>query len=736
MKAGALFALSCDNADIGRQSGQLTVKILNGTQPTHLPVTVPTKIRLAIGSFSVLDLTYGVCFWVEVTYSYLLLLFSTLLLLQAFIRSLYLYRGQASTLLIGALVPWAGDALYLSGLSPFLHLDLAPLTFAFTGLVVSWGLFRYQLLDIVPVARDVVIESMSDGVIVLDAQDRIVDLNPAAQYIIGRTASEVIGQPAAQTLSDCPDLIKHYRGVTKAHVEMAIGEGQAQRYFDPRISPLYDLRGRLTGRLVTLRDITEHKRAEEKEKQRVCDLEFLSKTAMEFIELSPEQDIYRFIGERLKELVGDSIVAVNSFDGISDKLCTHVLLGIGDKMDNVLKIFGRDMVGATFEIDDEAKAGLISRKLTKVPGGIYGLSPGMPKIVCHMLERLLGLGDVYAVGFSWGGKLFGGVAILLRRKTELINQSIIETFVRQASVALQRNRAEEELRKAHDELEIRVQERTAELSKANEALRAEITERKQAEEALQESNRRLEEALVNLDEKNKELQSFVYTVSHDLKAPLVSLEGFASILLDNYKESIDETGQLYLLRIQANVENMGNLIQDLLELSRIGRIVHDYESMDVTEIIKEAIETLEIQLSERGTEWVVQEDLPTITCDRVRIKQVFENLIDNANKFMGEENDKPRIEIGFDTQATQPRGFHEAEDFFEFFVKDNGIGIQKEYHEKVFNLFARLGDVEVEGTGVGLAIVKKIVETHGGKIWLDSEVGKGTTVYFTLPKGA
>ncbi|MBM3242765.1 PAS domain S-box protein [Candidatus Poribacteria bacterium] len=254
-----------------------------------------------------------------------------------------------------------------------------------------------------------------------------------------------------------------------------------------------------------------------------------------------------------------------------------------------------------------------------------------------------------------------------------------------------------------------------------------ITAPKQAQELLQESHRRLQETLSDLDKKNRELESFVYTVSHDLKAPLISLEGFASILLGNYKDrALDEVGQLYLSRIQANVQKMGNLIQNLLELSRIGRIVHDYETVDVTQIIKEAIEMLQTQLAERGTALVIQADLPTITGERVRIKQVFENLVSNANKFMGDDNDKPRIEIGC----------HDNGDFCEFFVQDNGIGIQKEYHEKVFEIFTRLGDVEVEGTGVGLAIVRRIVETHGGNIWLDSEVGKGTTVYFTLPKSS
>ena len=259
-----------------------------------------------------------------------------------------------------------------------------------------------------------------------------------------------------------------------------------------------------------------------------------------------------------------------------------------------------------------------------------------------------------------------------------------------------------------------------------------ITERKRAEEELQKSRYHLEEALANLDKRNRELESFVYTVSHDLKAPLVSLEGFASMLLDNYRESLDEIGQLYLDRIQANVNGMASFIQKLLEFSRIGRIVHLDESVDVTEIIQEAIETLQIQLLDRGTEWVIQADMPTINCNRIRMKQIFENLIDNANKYMGEENDKPRIEIGFHVENPDADG--DKRDFFEFFVKDNGMGIQKEYHEKVFEIFTRLGDVEVEGTGAGLAIVKKIAESHGGRIWINSELGEGTTVYFTLPK--
>jgi len=247
-----------------------------------------SNVRLdTSGSCPMLAPTYSAGFWMFAAYSYLLILIGTFLLIQAFIRSPRLYRGQAGVLLIGALVPCLGNALHIFGLSPFPYLDLTLFAFTLTGLVLAWGLFHFRLLDIVPVARNAVVESMGDGVIVLDAQTRIVDLNPAAQRIIGRTAGEAIGQPAAQVLPGWPDgptarlsgstelgeaspksdlteaLVERYRGVTEAHAEIILGEGATQQYSDLRVSPLHDRHGQLTGHLILLRDITERKRAEE-----------------------------------------------------------------------------------------------------------------------------------------------------------------------------------------------------------------------------------------------------------------------------------------------------------------------------------------------------------------------------------------------------------------------------------------------------------------------------------------
>ena len=227
-----------------------------------------------------------------------------------------------------------------------------------------------------------------------------------------------------------------------------------------------------------------------------------------------------------------------------------------------------------------------------------------------------------------------------------------------------------------------------------------------------------------LSRSNEALDAFMYTVSHDLKAPVVSLQGFSSLLMKGYEDRLDESGKMYVDRIQKNSERMGTLIDHLLELSRIGRMEKQQEMVDISTVVSDVADELAAQLCEKGTRLVVKDEMPTLLCDRIRTSQIFANLISNASKFMGEDNEDPTIEVGHDDQG----------DCYTFYVKDNGIGINEEYHEKIFQIFQRLGDVETEGTGVGLAIVKKIVESLGGRTWVDSAEGKGTTMRFTIPK--
>lgn len=215
--------------------------------------------------------------WVMVFYSYALILLGLFILGNRFFRSHPLYRAQVGLVMLGALILLVDVALIMFGVNLTFQRDTTPFAFALSYLVMGWGLFRYRLLDIAPVARHALIESMDDSVIVLDIQNRVIDLNPAASKLIGQTAATLIGQPAEQVFADQSDLVNQYLYVNETHVTLEFGEGKAKRYLDLSISPLYSGGGQLTGRLVVVRDITSRMRLEEELQQHRQHLEELVK---------------------------------------------------------------------------------------------------------------------------------------------------------------------------------------------------------------------------------------------------------------------------------------------------------------------------------------------------------------------------------------------------------------------------------------------------------------------------
>jgi len=248
------------------------------------------------------------------------------------------------------------------------------------------------------------------------------------------------------------------------------------------------------------------------------------------------------------------------------------------------------------------------------------------------------------------------------------------------------------------------------------AVARDITERKRAEEALA---RQAEE----LARSNAELEDFTYVVSHDLKEPLRGIEAFSMFLAEDYADKLDEQGERYVNVLREAAIRMRDLIEDLLQLSRIGQVRPEYATVAVESLLEDVRRDLHFALTEKGMDLRIQSDLPTVTCDPSRIKQVFENLISNAIKF----SDKPQPVIEITC--------HENDGSCVFSVRDNGIGIDEKYHEKIFGIFQRLGRrEEYEGTGIGLTICKKIVEGHGGKIWVESKVGESTKFSFSIPK--
>jgi PAS domain S-box-containing protein len=243
-----------------------------------------------------------------------------------------------------------------------------------------------------------------------------------------------------------------------------------------------------------------------------------------------------------------------------------------------------------------------------------------------------------------------------------------------------------------------------------------ITDRKKAEA---ERERLLDE----LAAKNTELERFVYTVSHDLKSPLVTIVGFLGYLEDDIARGDIDSLRRDMERIYGAAFKMQDLLKDLLELSRIGRMMNQAEEISMNGLVKEAIELTEGRLQERGVQIHIEPGLSNVYGDRKRLLEVLQNLIDNAAKYMGNQLE-PVIEIG-------ETGFEYGKPIF--YVRDNGIGIAPQYHEQIFGLFNKL-DPTAEGTGVGLALVKRIVEFHGGRIWVESDEGNGATFYFMFPQ--
>lgn len=251
-----------------------------------------------------------------------------------------------------------------------------------------------------------------------------------------------------------------------------------------------------------------------------------------------------------------------------------------------------------------------------------------------------------------------------------------------------------------------------------------ITQLKEAEEKIRQLNNELEQRVMNrtreLYSVNKELESFSYSVSHDLRAPLRAIHGYSQILQEDYKDRLDEEGNRLLSRVMFNAKKMGRLIDDLLEFSRLGKKTLNKSNIDLNKVVNEVI--AELTQSNKYHQNITVGDLGTAIADELTIQLVFQNLLSNATKYSSKK-ENPAVEIGKKITAKGTT----------YFVKDNGAGFDMTYYDKLFGVFQRFHrQDEFEGTGVGLAIVQRIITKHGGEIWAESIVNQGATFYFTL----
>lgn len=239
---------------------------------------------------------------------------------------------------------------------------------------------------------------------------------------------------------------------------------------------------------------------------------------------------------------------------------------------------------------------------------------------------------------------------------------------------------------------------------------------------LKQLNDNLKDKNSDLETINKELESFTYSISHDLRAPLRAINGYARILRETYEHSFDAEGEYILKRISLNAMQMGDMIDSLLNLSRLGRRKIKKNRVDMRVLLHEVLEEVKGADSNPNTQVIVR-DIHSAQGDAELLRQVLVNLVANAFKYSGKKED-PVIEIGASVEGPD----------IVYYIKDNGVGFDMKYSDKLFGVFQRLhGPAEFEGTGIGLAIVKRIVMHHGGRVWADAEIDKGASFYFTLP---
>ena len=325
------------------------------------------------------------------------------------------------------------------------------------------------------------------------------------------------------------------------------------------------------------------------------------------------------------------------------------------------------------------------------------------------------------------GYSLGAVDYILTPVVPEVLRAKVSVFVELFKVTEQVKRQAERLRLAHDELEARVHQRTAELAIANESLHIEIAERQRAEEKIRNLNTELEQRVTDrtaeLVEANQQLETFTYSIAHDLRAPLRQIHGYAHIIEEEFAAKLPPDARQYFSRMAEKAQNMEQMVDGLLNLSGIAKQDFDRKEVDLNSIVQDAVSIIKPEIKNRQITWQIGE-LPSINGNAGLMKQVFTNLLSNAVKYT-----RPReialIEIGQ----------MKREDELVIYVRDDGVGFDMEYADKLFGVFQRLHRAQdFEGTGIGLALVARIISKHGGRIWAEGKVDQGATFYFTLGK--
>ncbi len=667
--------------------------------------------------------THNVLFWFYAVYAYIIIFTSNYLLLRAFLKSSGIYRSQILTMLLASFAPWIANILFFSGLGPFSKLNPTPLAFAISGIVLYWGLSRLHILKIIPIAYETIFRSFQDAAIVLDTNNRIMEVNPSAEKIIGRKRPDIIGMLYRQVMPGLTARIEPDTSSPNDRAIIGIGQGKNLRYYCLSFSPIYS-NGRISGHLVFLHDETEQRNAELDTRERVrLEAELTERDRVtEMIKRRLEIETViskvssRFVGDfKINSAINRSLADMglltkasrayvflfnseitamdNTNEWCAEGVEPHIEICQGLSCEPFPWWLGKLKKGQIINVADantippegsREKESLLTHNVKSILV--------LPLHVGSTLVGFVGLDNVDRSG-EWNDSDIG----ILNMCTDIIGN------------AIGRKRAEEELTELNNrlrtfnlELEEKVTERTQELQKAVQAA----------------------------DAASKAKSDFLASMSHELRTPLTAIIGFSQLLDERYFGELNEKQSEYVKDILISSNHLLDLINDVLDLAKVqaGKMELEISAVNVKELQDRSLIMIKEKAAKHGIE--IQNDAKdnvnglVIGADMRKLKQVMFNLLSNAVKF------------------TQDGGMISVNSALEgenlvMSVTDTGIGISPENQKKLFQEFFQVKSGAVDktpGTGLGLAITKRIIELHGGRIWMESRGENcGSKFTFTIP---